>query len=102
MAETIRELLVSLGFKVDDASARRFTQSLEGAVLRANLLADAIEGMASIVVDKVAEVSTQFEQLHYQAQRIGASESSIRAFGYAISQMGGPRRERQREPSGVR
>jgi hypothetical protein len=89
MAENIREFLVSLGFKVDDASAKRFTQSLEGAVVRANLLADAIEGMASIVVDKIAETATQFENLHYQAQRIGASEVSIRAFGYAISQVGG-------------
>lgn len=89
MADTIRELLVGLGFKIDDAGERRFTQALEGAVLRANLLADAIENMASIAVDKIGAVSTQFEQLYYQSQRIHASEVSIRAFGFAISQVGG-------------
>jgi hypothetical protein len=89
MAESIREFLVSLGFKIDEAGERRFTQALEGAVVRANLLADAIERMASIAVGKIAEVSTQFEHLHYQAQRLGASEASIRAYAYAISQVGG-------------
>src|SRR5262249_9149453 len=57
--------------------------------LRANLLADAIENMASAVVEKVGVVATQFEQLFYQSQRVGASAQSIRAFEYAVSQLGG-------------
>ena len=45
--------------------------------------------MARVVVDKVSQVATQFEQLFYQSQRVGASANSIRAFEYAVSQLGG-------------
>jgi hypothetical protein len=86
---TIREFLVGLGFSVDQAGQRNFVSALEGATLRAKLLGDAIEDMARTVVDKVAQVATQFEQLFYQSQRLGASASSIRAYEYAISQLGG-------------
>lgn len=89
MADTIREFLVGLGFKIDDSSERRFISSMEGAVLRANLLADAIENMAKIVVEKVGQVASQFEQLYYQSSRVGASAQAIRAFEYAVSQLGG-------------
>ena len=49
MADTIREFLVGIGFKVDQSSERQFTSAMEGAVLRANLLATAIEAMARTV-----------------------------------------------------
>jgi hypothetical protein len=88
-SETIREFLVSLGFKVDDSTEQRFIGALEGATLRAKLLGDAIEAMASTVVAKVGEVGTQFEQLFYQSQRVGASAQSIKAFEYAVSQLAG-------------
>ena len=58
-------------------------------MLRANLLADAIENMAKIVVEKVGQVASQFEQLYYQSSRVGASAQAIRAFEYAVSQLGG-------------
>ena len=89
MAETIREFIVGLGWNIDAASERRFVSAVEGATLRAKLLGDAIELMAATVVDKVGQVATQFEQLFYQSQRVGASANSIRAFQYAIGQLGG-------------
>lgn len=89
MADTLREFLVGLGFSVDDASQRKFTAAIEGATLRAKLLGDAIEEMARATVGAVSQVATQFEQLFYQSQRLGASASSIRAYEYAISQLGG-------------
>ena len=89
MAETIRSFLVGLGFQVDESQQRNFVNALEGATLRARLLGDAIEAMARVVVDKVGQVATQFEQLFYQSQRVGASANSIRAFEYAVSQLGG-------------
>jgi hypothetical protein len=89
MADTIREFVASLGFTLDESSQRNFVGALEGATLRAKLLGDAIEAMARTVVNKVGEVATQFEQLFYQSSRVGASASSIRAFEYAVSQLGG-------------
>jgi hypothetical protein len=81
--------LVGLGFSVNESQQRNFVGAIEGATLRANLLATAIEDMARTVVDKVGQVAAQFEQLFYQSQRVGASASSIRAFEYAVSQLGG-------------
>src|ERR1700678_750314 len=89
MADTIREFVASLGFKTDESSQRNFVGALEGATLRAKLLGDAIEAMARTVVNKVGEVATSFENLYYQSQRVGASETSIRAFSYAVDQLGG-------------
>jgi hypothetical protein len=84
-----REFLVGLGFKVDERQQRNFTAALEGATLRAKLLGDAIEKMAGVVVEKVGEVSSQFEQLYYQSQRVLSSVPAIRAFEFAFSQLGG-------------
>jgi hypothetical protein len=66
VADTLREFIVSLGFKLDESQQRNFVGALEGATLRAKLLGDAIEAMARTVVDKVAAVATQFEQLLYK------------------------------------
>lgn len=87
--ETLKEFLVGLGFKIDQTSWSRFESTITKATLQANLLAEAITRMASAVVTKVAEVAEQFEQLYYQSQRTGASVQSIRAFEYAVSQLGG-------------
>src|ERR1700677_4394067 len=89
MADTIREFVASLGFKLDESSQRNFVGALEGATLRAKLLGDAIESMARTVVDKVSQVAAQFEQPYYQSQRLGAAPTSIRAFTYAVGQLGG-------------
>jgi hypothetical protein len=89
VADTIREFLVGLGFSVNESQQRNFVGALEGATLRAKLLGDAIEAMARTVVNKVGEVATQFEALFYQSSRVGASAQSIRAFEFAISNLGG-------------
>jgi hypothetical protein len=58
---TIRSFLVSIGFETDQASQRNFISAIEGATLKANLLAVAIEEMARTVVDKVGVVAESFE-----------------------------------------
>jgi hypothetical protein len=89
MADTIREFVASLGFQLDETSQRKFTDALTGATLQAKLLGDALEATARTVVDKVGEVAAEFENLYYATQRTGASVQSIRAFEYAVSQLGG-------------
>ena len=88
MSDTIREFLVGIGFKVDQSSERQFTSAMEGAVLKANLLATAIEAMAKTVAEKVGEVADHFEQLFYQSSRVGASVAGIQAFEFAFKQLG--------------
>ncbi len=88
MADTIRELVIGLGFKLDEAGQRNFVSAIEGATLRAKLLGDAIEGMAKTVVVKVGEVSEELERLFYQSQRVGSSVPGIQAFEFAMKQLG--------------
>src|SRR6185437_9393185 len=87
--QTIAEFVAGMGFEINEADQRRFYTAIEGATLRARLLGDAIEATARTVVDGVSSIATQFEQLFYQSQRVGASAQSIRAFEYAVSQLGG-------------
>jgi Phage tail lysozyme len=87
--ETIREFVAGLGFEVNESDQRRFYDAIEGATLRARLLGDALELMAKAAVGKIAEVATQFEALYNQAQRLGTTGPSIRAFEYAVRQVHG-------------
>lgn len=89
MAENLRDFVVGLGFELDESAQRRFTTALEGATLRAKLLGDALEAMARSIASNVADVAANFEQLFYSSQRVGSSVESIRAFQYAVGQLGG-------------
>ncbi len=86
---TIREFLVSLGYSVDGNSERKFKESMRGAVVQANLLADAIEGMVKTVAEGVQKVARSFDSLYWASQRTGTSVQNIRALSYAVSQLGG-------------
>ncbi len=87
--ETMKEFLVRIGYKVDEPSQRRFFAGIEGATLKANLLAEALEGMARVAAEKVSQVAATFEQLGYMSARVGSSVQHIRAFEFAVSQLGG-------------
>ena len=60
MSDTIREFLVSLGFEVREDTLNRFERAIEGATLRAKLLGDAIEGMASSAAESRRQDRRQF------------------------------------------
>ena len=89
MSDTIREFLVALGFEVREDTLNRFERAIEGATLRAKLLGDAIEGMASSAAESVVKTADNFERLYWQAKRLNTSVADINAFAYAVGQMGG-------------
>jgi hypothetical protein len=88
-AETLREFVARIGYQIDEPSERRFLDGMTSAVVKANLLGTALEDVARIAADKVGEIGAQFEKTAYMAARVGASSNNIRAFGYAVSQLGG-------------
>ncbi|MEZ2410550.1 hypothetical protein AB6806_27515 [Bosea sp. RCC_152_1] len=88
MADVIREFLVSLGYKVDPNSEKRFEASVRSATLQADLLGRAIAKSAEKVFEGVQQISKSFEQVYWQAQRTQATVQGIRAIGYAASQLG--------------
>lgn len=86
-SSVLREFLISLGFKVDDAE--KFNATVEKATQTVAKLGTAIEGIASVATAVVTKVSGKFEDLYYASQRLHSSVANIRAFQYAISQLGG-------------
>lgn len=88
-SDIIREFLVKLGFKMDPASQRRMSEALDKMTDRVKDLAKAGAVMATAVGVAVAKVANDLDGLYFASKRIGASAGNIKAFEYAIKQMGG-------------
>lgn len=88
-ADILREFLVKLGYKVDEASQRRFAEGVERMTERVKDLAKAAVVMGTAVGVAVVKVASDLDNLYFASKRIGASAGNIRAFEFAIKQMGG-------------
>lgn len=87
--DTIKSFLVSIGFKVDESSEGKFKGALENATKLALTLGAAVAAAATAVGVATAKMASDFDSLYFASQRTGASVETIKAFGYAVSQMGG-------------
>lgn len=88
-AETIKDFLVSLGFQIDDAGARKFDAVLAGTTANVLKAGAAVEATALAVVAFTAKIASGLDNLYWMSQRTGATVNGIRQIGYAVSQMGG-------------
>lgn len=87
-AETIKDFLVSLGFQVDDAGARKFDAVVAGTTAKVVQLGTAVEAAALSVLAYTAKISSGLDQLYWSSQRTGATVAGIQAIGYAAAQAG--------------
>ena len=88
-AETIKDFLVSLGFSVDDAGAKKFGSVLAGTTANVIKMGLAVEGAALSVVAFTAKIASGLDNLYWASQRTGATVHGIQSIGYAVSQVGG-------------
>ncbi|ELK5633064.1 lytic transglycosylase [Escherichia coli] len=88
-AETIKDFLVSLGFSVDDAGAKKFGSVLAGTTANVIKMGLAVEGSALSVVAFTAKIASVLDNLYWASQRTGATVQGIQSIGYAVSQVGG-------------
>ncbi|WP_250512701.1 hypothetical protein [Caballeronia sp. INDeC2] len=72
--ELIKEFLVSLGFKIEKAGLESFVKGITAA--------------SSAVLASVTAIEDNLERLYFASQRTKASADNIRAFGFALGQMG--------------
>lgn len=72
--DIIREFLVSLGFKIDRTGLDTFVKTITAA--------------SSAVLASVTAIEDNLERLYFASQRTKASAENIRAFGFALGQMG--------------
>ncbi|HHL1851967.1 TPA: hypothetical protein ACQ2H5_001677 [Klebsiella pneumoniae] len=88
-AETLKDFLISLGFKVDEAGARKFDAVFAGTTLKAIELGVKVEAAALSVVAFTAKIASGLDDLYWASQRTGATVEGIKQIGYAVSQVGG-------------
>lgn len=88
-AETLKDFLISLGFNVDEAGARKFDAVVAGTTLKAIELGIKVEATALSVVAFTAKIASGLDDLYWASQRTGATVEGIKQIGYAVSQVGG-------------
>ena len=88
-AETLKDFLISLGFQVVEAGARKFDAVVAGTALKAVELGVKVEAAALSVVAFTAKIAQGLDDLYWASQRTGATVAGIQQIGYAASQLGG-------------
>lgn len=101
MAETIRDYLVTLGFKVEKADEARFKQTLESTAKVVAGLAAGMVAAAGAIQAAVVKISSDFDSIYFASQRTGASVANIKSLTYALSQVGGSSGQAQSAIEGV-
>ncbi len=89
MSEVLQEYLVALGWKNDEASQKKIVAALDTMSMKVDSVASAIESLTSRVVGATRRMADSFGELYYASQRTNVSAGYIKAFSYAVSQMGG-------------
>jgi hypothetical protein len=87
-SNVIREFLVALGFKTDEAALKKFESGIGTASKAVVGLATAIESTAIAVAVGIARWSSSLEQLYFASLRTGASATNLRAFDRAAQNFG--------------
>jgi hypothetical protein len=86
--EVLRSFLVALDWKNEAAHQKEFVGAIEGATLKANLLAQGIVEMAKSISSSVSGASEDFLKLGLLATQVNASVQTIVASRQAFKQIG--------------
>lgn len=90
MTDIIKEFLVTLGYKIDVTTERKFSESIKGATKAVEGLGIALGALSAAgAVAWINNLANSMEQLYFVSQRSRASAENIKATQYAVSQLGG-------------
>jgi len=87
-SEVLKSFLVSLGFKIEEISQKKFDASLVGATKGALAVGAALIGAAVAVEKFVESMAEGLEKLFYISQRTGASVANIKALEGSFQSVG--------------
>lgn len=85
----LEEFLISLGYREDEPSRRRFDDNLLRMTNRVMGLGAAVTAMAAGAAIGVARVSSSFDNMYWLSQRVQSSVATIKGFQHAFTQLGG-------------
>jgi hypothetical protein len=84
----IKEFLVALGYKQDEAALKKFSDGIDKATTAVFRLAAAVSGTALTVAIGVERFASNLEILYFAAQRTGSSATNLKAFARAAQDFG--------------
>lgn len=99
--ETIREFLVSLGYKQDEGALKKFEEGINKATKAVFSLAAAVTGTATLVAAGIARFASNLETLYFAAQRTGSSATALKALDLAARNLGANAGEAQAAVEGL-
>lgn len=79
-AETIKEFLVGLGFKVDETGLAKFSAGIASASLRVTALATAAAAAAAGIVASVQNIAAEYDQLDKLATQFRTTADAVDEF----------------------
>lgn len=88
-ARTIKEFLVTLGFKVDEDAFVRFGRKLGSLTASAAELGVVVVGAAIAIETFSVKIARAFDNLYFASQRLHSSVQGIQGYEFAIESMGG-------------
>lgn len=88
-ATTLREFLVSLGFKVDASSFKTFTEGAGKAGAVVGEMAEAVVAATVAVEAFVGKMAESLTDLYWSSQRLHSGVAAIKGFQLGVQQMGG-------------
>lgn len=86
--DILREYLVKLGFQMDQASAKKFTDFMAGAEKAMVRFMVGIQAAAVAVTAGVSKFASQMERLYWAARHGGSSASGFKAFERTAENLG--------------
>lgn len=89
--DVIKSFLVGLGFGVDDASLKKFNQSLAEATIKVTALYASVQVMSAAIFKSISSISEDFEQMGYEYRIIAPAinkalvlrQEMLKAYGAA-------------------
>ena len=88
MAETLQDFLISIGYKVDESSQVKVQKDLKQNTFLAIELGKAFINTAQQVQAAAQAMARAMDEMYFASQRTKSSVESIKAIGYAASQLG--------------
>jgi hypothetical protein len=88
-SSVIREFLVKLGFKTDEAALQSFEKGIDRATKTVVGLAVAIEATAVAVAAGVARFASNLEALYFASIRTNTAAANLQAYDLAVQNFGG-------------
>lgn len=86
--DILREYLVKLGFQMDQASAKKFTDFMAGAEKAVLKFMSGVAAAAVAVTAGVSKFAAQMERLYWAARHGGSSASGFKAFERTAENLG--------------